>query len=139
MNMGSTKNGSSNDSNSMTGSGMGAMGLFFNFKTSDFYILFQFWYVDDIGIFIASIFIVGFTAFANEVLAIHIDTICKKCKEYDHFVGPVLQFVRLFVNGLLMLMMMSFNGTILIVILLGKIFAHIIFPEYKHLLVECHE
>eukprot|EP00834_Sanchytrium_tribonematis_P006630 NODE_506_length_6690_cov_0.762858.p6 type:complete len:141 gc:universal NODE_506_length_6690_cov_0.762858:1964-1542(-) len=136
--MGNMGNMGGNSGSSSDSSSMGAMGMFLNFKTTDFYILFEFWHVTTVELFIASIFIVGFLSFVNEVFSIHIPDLCKLAPKYDCYLNPSLLFIKMLINGLLMLVMMSFNGTLLITIVVAKVLAHIIFPSTQQI-VECHE
>lgn len=94
---------------------MGAMGTFFNFNTTNFYILFQFWYVSSVELFVASLFIVGFLSFLNEIFTIHILELTKLVPDYEHILYPTLMFIKMFVNGILMLVMMTFNGILSII------------------------
>ena len=89
---------------------MGAMSMFFNFKTSGFYILFEFWYVSSVELFIASVLVVGFLSFVNELFSIHIRNLCKLSPKYENCLNPTLLFIKMLINGILMLIMMSFNG-----------------------------
>eukprot|EP00835_Amoeboradix_gromovi_P000914 NODE_34_length_31639_cov_0.254375.p20 type:complete len:144 gc:universal NODE_34_length_31639_cov_0.254375:15670-16101(+) len=127
---------SSNPSGTLS---MGAMGMYFNFQTTDFHILFEFWHVTSIEIFIASLLIIGFISFINEIFGIHIKDLVKILPEYERYSNPMLLFIKMFLNAVLMLAMMTFNGYLVIIIVAAKVLAHVIFPGRFEELTDCHE